>query len=338
MTDYIDIPGYSETDNQSLTYSVWFRSSGFTPAGFQFLVGGSNVQAFPNSSGCSIRRNSDGYLYGFCSNSSGGYDILSHDIGLDTTEWHFAAITYDYPSSNFSLYYNGEVVDSDVVIGYNAQTNPGDIEIGRQFYDLYYFNGSIDEVAIFNRSLSADEIKALYNSTSNRLFANFTGLSNDTYNYSVYAMDANGNLNVTSSRLVTVGLNGPPTVYGVELSSTSSANVTTDNLTVSYWSADPENDTVTNITDWRLNGTSVAVLNMPLDTDISAVNSAAILASAKDTITTATTAKAMPTPENSPRPILDPPLFARLDPRVRRSPARHHRAGGRQGGEGLFFL
>jgi len=41
------------------------------------------------------------------------------------------------------------------------------------------FNGTIDDVMIFNRSLSAEEIQALYANTSSRyLEHNFTSLSN----------------------------------------------------------------------------------------------------------------------------------------------------------------
>jgi len=56
-----------------------------------------------------------------------------------------------------------------------------------------------------------------------------------------------------------------PVVANVILSSISGNNYTTDNLTVSFTGYDLDGDYITNITDWRLNGTSITLLNMPFD-------------------------------------------------------------------------
>jgi hypothetical protein len=56
-----------------------------------------------------------------------------------------------------------------------------------------------------------------------------------------------------------------PLMSNVILSSTFGTNFTTENLTVTYTSSDPDGDTITNISDWRLNGNSISVLNLPFD-------------------------------------------------------------------------
>ncbi len=56
-----------------------------------------------------------------------------------------------------------------------------------------------------------------------------------------------------------------PLMSNVILSSTFGTNFTTENLSVTYTSSDPDNDVITNISDWRLGGNSIAVLNMPFD-------------------------------------------------------------------------
>jgi len=60
--------------------------------------------------------------------------------------------------------------------------------------------------------------------------------------------------------------NNLPVVTNVILSSSSLGNTTNENLTVTFSSTDEDDDAITNITDWRVDGTSVAVLNMPFDT------------------------------------------------------------------------
>jgi hypothetical protein len=79
--------------------------------------------------------------------------------------WHHAAATYD--GENLRLYvdgrpqkrvvaYKGEIAANadDLTIGLN-RSNPASAEKNQSF------DGSLDEVMIFNRALSADEIKAL---------------------------------------------------------------------------------------------------------------------------------------------------------------------------------
>ncbi|MFC1728019.1 alpha/beta fold hydrolase [Nanoarchaeota archaeon] len=57
-----------------------------------------------------------------------------------------------------------------------------------------------------------------------------------------------------------------PNVTNVILNSTNLAtNDTTENLTVYVTATDPDNDSVKNIIDWRVNGTSIAILNMPFE-------------------------------------------------------------------------
>jgi len=67
-----------------------------------------------------------------------------------------------------------------------------------------------------------------------------------------------------------------PSVSDVVLTSTSGNNLTTDNLSVTFSSSDSDGDSLTNITDWREDGTSIAVLNMPFDSQITSTASGAV--------------------------------------------------------------
>lgn len=64
------------------------------------------------------------------------------------------------------------------------------------------------------------------------------------------------------------GENHLPVVSNVVLYSTYGTNTTNENLTVSYSSIDADGDIITNITDWRVDSSSLNVLNMPFDTRI----------------------------------------------------------------------
>jgi hypothetical protein len=67
-----------------------------------------------------------------------------------------------------------------------------------------YFNGTIDDVMIFNRTLSAEEIIGLYANTSTKyLTHNFTGLADGNHTFTAYSQDYGGNVNSTLERQVT---------------------------------------------------------------------------------------------------------------------------------------
>jgi hypothetical protein len=86
------------------------------------------------------------------------------------------------------------------------------LEIGRADYPTYTsFNGSIDEVRVWNRSLSADEIRQNYYSSLNKYDANkwiFTAtepfVPAGTHSFSLIAIGANGTTDFTANRTVRV--------------------------------------------------------------------------------------------------------------------------------------
>jgi hypothetical protein len=75
-------------------------------------------------------------------------------------EWHHYVGVRD--GNTARLYIDGVQVDSDTNNDVGSTDNNHPITIGKLFREDYSLDGSIDEVMIFNRSLSADEIKSLY--------------------------------------------------------------------------------------------------------------------------------------------------------------------------------
>jgi len=74
-----------------------------------------------------------------------------------------------------------------------------------------------------------------------------------------------GAKNCSNNLTVLDDSNKLPVISGVELNSTFGTNYTTENLTV-YWDvADGDEDNVTNITNWYVDGKSITVLNMPFE-------------------------------------------------------------------------
>jgi len=72
-----------------------------------------------------------------------------------------------------------------------------------------------------------------------------------------------------SGACISYAANQLPSVSGVTLLSSSGSGLPGDNITVNYTLSDSDNNSVRGIVDWRLSGSSIAVLNMPFDTNSS---------------------------------------------------------------------
>ncbi|MDP3014810.1 MAG: LamG domain-containing protein [bacterium] len=81
----------------------------------------------------------------------------------DVNEWHHWVGTYDGSTNARKLYRDGILVANDTAT--EDYLGSGTLFIGQRVGGAYYFNGSIDEVRIYNRALSAAEISAIYNAT-----------------------------------------------------------------------------------------------------------------------------------------------------------------------------
>ncbi|KAF5413464.1 MAG: hypothetical protein C5S38_06375 [Candidatus Methanophagaceae archaeon] len=96
------------------------------------------------------------------STNGGSYNLTPSTTVIPTSAWTHVVGTYD--GSNISIYINGVKENSTSTTG-NIDTNSQPVLIGRNQHPVAQtqsFEGYIDEVAIWNRSLNATEIKDLY--------------------------------------------------------------------------------------------------------------------------------------------------------------------------------
>jgi len=127
---------------------------------------------------------------------------------LTAETWYHVVGTFN--GTHIKSYLNGTLVETSTISA--ITTNPNNkILIGTEGW-ANYFNGTIDEVRIWNRALSPEEINASYNNGLYRLYHNFTSLSQGTYNYYAYAIDTAGNANKTGTRIITVADTTPPNI------------------------------------------------------------------------------------------------------------------------------
>lgn len=198
--DYVDCGNDTSLDiDTNLTISLWFKlneSWNGTSSGRNGLIARSDAtqaegDATKNDWGIILVDNDNGKMRFM---TFGGNTQTARDNWTSGVWYHIVVVHVS--SSNNTIYVQG-VEDNDGG-DYSAGAIDGTINnnltVGRaEFVEHIYLNGTIDDVMIFNRSLSANEVRALYNSSEYSLERNLSDLSEETYSYTAYAVDADGN-------------------------------------------------------------------------------------------------------------------------------------------------
>lgn len=168
--DYIEVQGNeSDFDLQELTVAFWIKTSGFDKYDGLVTKGDSSWRVHEG--------NGSGYIE-FHANGVGG--LRSTQWITDDT-WHHFAVTFD--GTTLAIYIDGgpdisaarsgtiSNTDALVTIGTN-----GDHIASR------YFTGLMDDVRIYDRALSADDVAQLHAATTHLCFAEIT--ADDEFDFS----------------------------------------------------------------------------------------------------------------------------------------------------------
>lgn len=189
---YLNIPNSQPlkfVNTSEMTISAWIYVS-------------SNWTGTPSDGGMSIvikQGSSKGYRFNvrydryLMLKNLNGYSGTSSTTRIANNTFVHVLLTYN--NMNTTFYINGAYAGTGVRTDWRTDDTTA-IQIGNLGDN--YFNGSIDEVMIFNRSLSRTEINALYNSQSNKFNASFNNLLDGQHDYTVYAIDQAGNFNLSS--------------------------------------------------------------------------------------------------------------------------------------------
>ena len=97
-----------------------------------------------------------------CDNTDGnGVHLISSDSLPYPYQWYFSVVTYD--GDSLKLYINGEL-DTTMLYNINLSTNLHILTIGSQNLvgTTDFFSGKIDDIGIWNRSLTLQEVQRLY--------------------------------------------------------------------------------------------------------------------------------------------------------------------------------
>ena len=169
-----DLAGVFNGSSSQIVLPNSTQGIGDTTSSFSFWVkpnslgsGYGLVCLFTQNDWIEIRYNSSNEFVIYPARQSNDTYIGFSPVVRTPNQWYNIVITRDSSSPNIKLYIDGSLIETNTTWDGTLTTanNPNTIGANSAGSSLY-FNGSIDQVRIFNKALSAGEVTTLYNETA----------------------------------------------------------------------------------------------------------------------------------------------------------------------------
>lgn len=163
-SDYLQVPSF-DVVGTGITMMAWFNAETISTQDGRFISkanGTSASDAFWQLSTTDV--GSERYLRMRIKAGGTTTTLAAPSENLQPGQWYFAAATYSAITGHMWLYLNGEPVAHDPhgVGGALDNDDSVAIAIGANGSAERYFDGILDDVRLYDRALSPDEIQALY--------------------------------------------------------------------------------------------------------------------------------------------------------------------------------
>ena len=166
-TDFYDIENHDELQLEEFTLATWFRTnqSSFDEPAHIVNKGGFNNERLGKNMNYGVWMNTDGTITaGFESQQGKNFEILSQKKYNDGN-WHYAVVLYN--STVLKVDIDGHTIGNLEVSETPDTTGNQPLRIGANSLDLdKYFKGEVDELRIWNRGLTINELNEIYNNRS----------------------------------------------------------------------------------------------------------------------------------------------------------------------------
>lgn len=165
-SDYISFPATPNTGDLSISF--WVK---YSTGSFAYVASGDGIFAY-------LRFNSTQSKLSFV------YANVNYDLTTDIKDgnWHHVVVTFDQSASTVKGYTDGSL--SETHTNKNAGTTNNIQTIGAwKTGSTGYFNGSIDEFAVWNTALTSTQVSEIYNATGTNTTKDLTTVSGSNLVY-----------------------------------------------------------------------------------------------------------------------------------------------------------
>jgi hypothetical protein len=161
VNDYCNVPNDSSLQiTEDLTLSFTFNPTDFTSPVRQSIIFkhyNTEYEIIMNNNGSFTFYNGDG---------NWEHALIADVNTISTGSWHEVSLVRTHTGKSTKLYANGNLKKSANYTK-TVVTGSDDVKIGVRA-NVYYFNGGLSNVKIYNKALSAEEVLQNYNATKSR--------------------------------------------------------------------------------------------------------------------------------------------------------------------------
>jgi hypothetical protein len=160
-SDIITVPSSGsnlDITGNELTISAWINSNSATTS--QFIAGIGANSTYQNQYSMRINSGTHTRFYVETSSGLGNMATSPGDLPSPGTWVHVTSV---YDGSEMRTYYDGTLIGSPNTKSGDVVSNGMDFSIGASLPGDMYFNGMIDEVLVYDRALSQNEIQQIIN-------------------------------------------------------------------------------------------------------------------------------------------------------------------------------
>ena len=161
--DYVNLPDFSYLNDFS--FSAWFKidSRNYWERIFDFGKGGSG-DIFLTTMGGRTGGDLELTIHPF-----GGTYTIDPGMTCDDGQWHHVVFTYDKGGAGMVLYIDGQNKGSN---SYNTHSfsdfgNGQNFYLGKANWNDPYYDGKMEQVGLYDKALSSNEVTEIYNGGSN---------------------------------------------------------------------------------------------------------------------------------------------------------------------------
>ena len=147
---YVNVPDNNALDPSQITIAAWVKIP-VAP------TTNGNIVAKGNNSGYRLRISNSGVVVWF---DRGCTNCLSTTQTVPLNQWTHIAVTGD--ATGLRIYIDG-VLSASNAVAYGTPNTTSALLVGAETAYNEYFNGTIDDVRVYNRALSVSEVSTLYN-------------------------------------------------------------------------------------------------------------------------------------------------------------------------------
>ncbi len=161
--DYVNVPDSASLDLSTFTVSGWINLTSNTN-NWKPVFTKENASGGQRNFGLYVENTTSNprFHYSFMDSSCSGFNSYNSSATAQAGTWQHVTMTYD--GSSFKFYINGSLDSTQTVSGAPCSSATA-FRIGEPAGAYDAFPGSVDEVRVYNRALSAADVSDLYSYT-----------------------------------------------------------------------------------------------------------------------------------------------------------------------------